>query len=254
MDPYLLALDTAPMEARLVDSLPDGPAWQFEPKWDGFRCLLFKSGEAVDLRAKSGKPLGRYFPEMLAALRSAKSDACVLDGELVVPQGGTLAFGALQDRIHPAESRIAKLAAETPALLILFDCLASGQDGPLTAAPLATRRTALERLARQLGGQARLRLSPATPDRAVAEAWLADAHGALDGVVAKRTGRRLRAGRARHAEAQAAAQRRLRGRRVSLRHRHAASRLLAARASSTTMARLITWALPRPSPALSARR
>jgi hypothetical protein len=116
---------TSPMEAHISDELPEGPDWQFEPKWDGFRCLAFRHGEEVDLRAKSGKPLGRYFPEIVETLRSIESDGFVLDGELVVPVGDTLSFAALQMRLHPAESRIRRLAAESPALFILFDCLAA---------------------------------------------------------------------------------------------------------------------------------
>ena len=106
-----------PMEARLVDALPDEPGWQFEPKWDGFRCMAYRSADAVDLRAKSGKPLGRYFPEMMEAFRSLPGDDFILDGELVIPQGETLSFDALQMRLHPAESRIRKLAGETPSRL-----------------------------------------------------------------------------------------------------------------------------------------
>src|ERR671920_2540846 len=114
---------TPPMEARLVDSLPDEPGWQFEPKWDGFRCLAFRAGSEVDMRAKSGKPLARYFPEVVELLRRLPQDRFVIDGELAIPVGDTLSFDALQMRLHPAESRIKKLAKETPALLILFDCL-----------------------------------------------------------------------------------------------------------------------------------
>src|ERR1041385_7208933 len=112
-------LDTSPMEARSAEQLPatEGP-WQYEPKWDGFRCLAFKSGNAVELRAKSGKPLGRYFPEVIAFLRELKIAQLVVDGELVIETGGRLSFDALQMRLHPAESRIRKLAEETPARFI----------------------------------------------------------------------------------------------------------------------------------------
>jgi ATP-dependent DNA ligase len=103
-----------PMEARQVDALPEGPGWQFEPKWDGFRCLAFREGAAVELRAKSGKPLGRYFPEVVERLATLRPDRFILDGELVIPQNGALSFDALQNRLHPAESRIRKLAGETP--------------------------------------------------------------------------------------------------------------------------------------------
>src|SRR5688500_3474664 len=101
---------TPPMEARLVDELPDEPGWQFEPKWDGFRCLAFRAGPEVDLRAKSGKPLARYFPEVVALLRELPQDSFVLDGELAIPVGANLAFDALQMRLHPAETRIRKLS------------------------------------------------------------------------------------------------------------------------------------------------
>ena len=174
------------MEAKLVASLPAGAGWQFEPKWDGFRCLAFKSAGEVDLRAKSGKPLGRYFPEMLDALRAAPADDFVLDGELVIPRDGSLSFGALQDRIHPAESRIHRLSTETPALLVLFDCLATAADGTMLDAPLMARREALEQIARTIGRAHRIRLTPYTRDVAEAERWLAQARGALDGVIAKR--------------------------------------------------------------------
>jgi len=120
---FPLPLDLPPIEARLVDELPEEPGWQFEPKWDGFRCLAFRAGEEIELRAKSGKPLGRYFPEMLAVLRRLEPTSFVLDGELVIPVGETFSFDALQMRLHPAESRIKKLAAETPAVLIVEDDL-----------------------------------------------------------------------------------------------------------------------------------
>ncbi len=187
MTAWALPLDTAPMEAKLVAALPAEAGWQFEPKWDGFRCLAFKAGGAVELRAKSGKPLGRYFPEMVAALAAAPGDDLVLDGELVIPRGASLSFGALQDRVHPAESRVRRLAAETPALLVLFDCLATG-DGPLLTAPLTLRRAALERVVARMGQGHRVRLTPFTGDAAEAARWLADLRGALDGVVAKRSG------------------------------------------------------------------
>ena len=182
---FPLPLDTSPMEAKLVAALPTEAGWRFEPKWDGFRCLAFKAGGDVDLRAKSGKPLGRYFPEMVAALAAAAADGFVLDGELVIPRAGQLSFGALQDRVHPAESRIRRLSSETPALLVLFDCLATA-DGGLLDAPLVDRRAALERVAAQIGPAHRVRLTPFTNEAGQAARWLADPRGALDGVVAKR--------------------------------------------------------------------
>ena len=115
-------LDIEPMEAKLVEHLPEGD-WQYEPKWDGFRCLAFRAGDDVDLKAKSGKPLARYFPEMVATLKSLKVRSFVLDGELAIVRGGEFSFDALLQRIHPAESRIKRLAAETPAIFVLFDML-----------------------------------------------------------------------------------------------------------------------------------
>jgi ATP-dependent DNA ligase len=178
-------LDIEPMEAKLVEELPEGPGWQFEPKWDGFRCLAFRAGAQVDLRAKSGKPLARYFPEVVEMLGALKPKQFVLDGELAIPLDGTLSFDALQMRIHPAESRIKKLAAETPAILILFDMLLDAKGKSLIEAPLTQRRAALERFYESAGKTGRLKLSPYTLDRAKAEAWLDQARGALDGVVAK---------------------------------------------------------------------
>ena len=153
---------TAPMEAKLVDDLPSEPGWQFEPKWDGFRCLAFRAGDEVDLRAKSGKPLARYFPEVAAMLRALAPDRFVIDGELAIPDGDTLSFDALQMRLHPAESRIRKLSVETPAILILFDCLMTPDDEVLLGEPLAARREALETLFRSFDEAAGLRLSPYT--------------------------------------------------------------------------------------------
>lgn len=180
-----ISLDTPPMEARLVDTLPEEPGWQFEPKWDGFRCLAFRSGDEVDLRAKSGKPLARYFPEVVAGLRALPRDRFVLDGELAIAVGDTLSFDALQMRLHPAESRIRKLSRETPAVFILFDMLMDADGDSLLGLPLARRRETLERFHAALGPHPLLRLSPFTRARSDAEGWLARVGGALDGVVAK---------------------------------------------------------------------
>jgi len=179
-------LGLEPMEARLVTELPEEPGWQFEPKWDGFRCLAYRAGSQVDLRAKSGKPLARYFPEVVAMLKGLKPTSFVVDGELAIPVGGTLSFDALQMRIHPAESRIKTLAIETPALLILFDMLLDAKGKSLIEQPLAKRRAALEKFYKAAGETERLKLSPYTGDRDEARQWLDDASGALDGVVAKR--------------------------------------------------------------------
>jgi ATP-dependent DNA ligase len=173
-----------PMEAKLVDALPDGGGWQYEPKWDGFRCLVYRDGGEVWLQSKSGKPLGRYFPEVVDSVLQMRADRFVLDGELIIPVGDHLSFDALQLRLHPAESRVKRLAAENPAQLMLFDLIFHKETSYL-AAPLELRRKALETVYK---GEERddLLLSPATTDRAVAQGWLDSAGGALDGVVAKR--------------------------------------------------------------------
>jgi ATP-dependent DNA ligase len=181
-----LSLDVAPMEAKLVDSLPTDGGWQFEPKWDGFRCLAFRAGDQVDLRAKSGKPLARYFPDVAAVLSALPVDRFILDGELTIAVDGALSFDALQMRLHPAASRVTRLAASQPATLVLFDCLADDSGRGLLDAPLADRRKRLEALFARFKGAAGVQLSPATTDREVAADWLARAGGALDGVVAKR--------------------------------------------------------------------
>jgi ATP-dependent DNA ligase len=171
------------MEAHSADELPTG-SWQFEPKWDGFRCLAFKGGNTVALMAKSGKPLTRYFPEVAAALATLPGD-WVLDGELVIPVDSLLSFEALQMRLHPAESRIRKLAVDTPATLVLFDLLADGKTN-LTSKPLTARRAGLEKLFVRFGRQYGVRLSPFTRSRATARKWLGQAgRGTLDGVIAK---------------------------------------------------------------------
>jgi ATP-dependent DNA ligase len=172
------------MEARLVDALPEeGGPWQYEPKWDGFRCLAFKDGSKVALMAKSGKPLTAFFPEIAAALKLAKPARFILDGELVIPAGKVFSFDALQMRLHPSDKRRQKLAAQTPALMVLFDILAwGGRD--LTGWPLRKRRAELERVFPGLGPA--FRLSPYTRRAAMARKWLGQAgRGALDGVIAK---------------------------------------------------------------------
>ena len=184
--PFPLPLDTPPMEAKAADELPDDAGrWQYEPKWDGFRCLAFKESNGVDLRAKSGKPLGRYFPEIVEALRDAKAARFVIDGEIVIELDGVLSFEALQMRLHPAESRIRKLSAEMPAKLIVFDMLTDAAGISLVNRPLLVRRQALERFVEK-ADRPDLILSEFTTDRAVAARWLAaSGHGPTDGVVAK---------------------------------------------------------------------
>ncbi len=175
------------MEARQVDGLPEGKGWQYEPKWDGFRCLARRSGEKVELLGRSGKSLSRYFPEMIAALARVKHERFVLDGELVIPVGRSLSFAALQMRLHPAVSRIRRLAEETPSRLIAFDLLEDEKGRDLRVQPLSVRRASLERFVATLGTSEALRLSPKTTRLSDARRWLGRAGGgALDGVVAKR--------------------------------------------------------------------
>ena len=173
------------MEALLAAELPAGDGWQFEPKWDGFRCLARRDGDEVTLTSKAGKPLARYFPEVVDMLRGLKAKRFLLDGELIISVGDALSFDALQLRLHPAESRIRKLSAETPAELMAFDLLEL--DGKsLTADPLSQRRTKLEQFFRKNRVEG-LKLSPMTDDRRTALDWLKRSGGALDGVIAKRT-------------------------------------------------------------------
>jgi ATP-dependent DNA ligase len=185
---------TLPMEARQVETLPYDSGWQFEPKWDGFRCLAFRHDDTVELRSKSGKTLTRYFPDIAAELLATPVKRFVLDGELAIPVNGILSFEALQLRLHPAESRVRKLAAETPAILILFDTLLTLKNRSLIKAFLAERRPALEELFAKVGGSTALRLSPYTRSVVDARRWLANAGGSLDGVIAKRVDEPYRPG------------------------------------------------------------
>jgi ATP-dependent DNA ligase len=180
------------MEALLAAELPEGDGWQFEPKWDGFRCIARRDGDEIEMISRSGKPLGRYFPEVLEMLGRVKQKRFTIDGELIIPVADRLDFEALQLRLHPAESRVRKLSAETPALFMLFDVLAVGEKS-FDDQPLAKRRAALEKFyeANAVDG---LLLSPATEDRAVAVGWLQRSGGALDGVVAKRLDQSYRFG------------------------------------------------------------
>src|SRR3954469_23085030 len=175
-----------PMEAMSVDDVPVGKEWQYEPKWDGFRCLLFRDGEAITLQSKACKTLTRYFPEVVEAVQALRPKRFVLDGELVVPEGRAFSFDALLQRIHPAASRVRKLAEETPALLIVFDLLAD--DGGLLAEKvLPARRERLEAFAKNnFLKSGRLRLSPSTTKLSDAKKWLARVGTTLDGIIAKR--------------------------------------------------------------------
>ena len=177
-----------PMEARSVAQLPTGSDWQYEPKWDGFRCIAFRDGDRVDLQSKSGQPLSRYFPEVVDALLKLKPKQFVLDGEIVVPVDGRLSFDDLLMRIHPAASRVQKLAKENPAMLIVFDVLADERGKSIAGSPLSERRPKLEAFAKKYFAKNKsIELSPATKDLKIAKDWLAGAGGDVDGVIAKRT-------------------------------------------------------------------
>jgi ATP-dependent DNA ligase len=175
-----------PMEARSVDEIPAGHDWQYEPKWDGFRCIAFRDGEQIHLQSKAGQPLARYFPDVVDAIAQLPAHQFVLDGELVVPVRGALSFDELQLRLHPAASRVQKLAKAHPATYIVFDLLA--ENGRVyVKQPLHIRRRFLERFARlNFRSAGNFRLSPATTDHRTASKWFKRAGGDLDGVIAKR--------------------------------------------------------------------
>lgn len=175
------------MEAQSAKALPDGPNYLFEPKWDGFRAICFKDGDEIALQSKSGQPLTRYFPELVETLRSVEATRFVLDGEIVVPVDDRLDFDQLLQRIHPAASRVTTLADRYPATYIVFDILVDESGAFIHTMPLRDRRSILQTFARDYFGLRRLKLSPATSDRRVAQRWYATVGGALDGVIAKRT-------------------------------------------------------------------
>jgi ATP-dependent DNA ligase len=181
---YPIAPPIEPMLARLSDALPEGDGWLFEPKWDGFRALVFRDGPELQLQSRELRPLNRYFPELERPLLDSLPERCVADGEIVIAGEAGLDFEALLLRIHPAASRVKLLAKESPASIVLFDLLALG-DRDLRASPLTERRALLEQA---LGHPApSVHLTPATQDRSVAQDWFARFEGAgLDGVVAKR--------------------------------------------------------------------
>lgn len=169
------------MEAKSVDEIPVGDEWQYEPKWDGFRCIAFRDGGDVYLQSKAGQPLARYFPDIVSAIAELKPKHFVLDGELTIPVNGALSFDQLQLRLHPAASRVKKLAAAHPALFIAFDLLAEGRESFLKT-PLHERRAHLQKFAMH----GAIRLSPATTKLEQAQKWFAKVGGDLDGVIAKR--------------------------------------------------------------------
>jgi ATP-dependent DNA ligase len=175
------------MEARLVDELPTGGDWQYEPKWDGFRCLAFRDGDKIDLMSKAGKPLSRYFPELIETLRAVKAKQFVIDAEIVIRHDGSLSFDELLLRIHPAKSRITKLSTESPGTLIVFDLLVDAKGKSLVKLPLSERRAALEKfVAASVPKGVAIRLSPATTKMVTVKKWFRSVGGGLDGVIAKR--------------------------------------------------------------------
>jgi ATP-dependent DNA ligase len=172
----------APMLAKAVPKIPEGD-YLYEPKWDGFRSIIFRDGDEVEIGSRNEKPMTRYFPDVVEAVKAALPDKAVVDGEIVVPQNGRLEFETLQQRIHPAESRVRKLAAETPAQFVAFDLLAFG-DTSLMDVPFGDRRALLEKA---ISTTADVHITPATDDPKTAAQWFTEYEGAgLDGVVAKR--------------------------------------------------------------------
>jgi ATP-dependent DNA ligase len=174
------------MEAKSVDEIPAGDDWQYEPKWDGFRCIAFCDGAEIYLQSKAGQPLARYFPDIVAAIAGLPARRFVVDGELAIPANGKLSFDELQLRLHPAASRVQKLAREHPAMFIVFDLLAE-QNRQYLSEPLRLRRPKLEAFAAaNFKKKGAIRLSPATTKLSVAKKWFEKAGGDLDGVIAKR--------------------------------------------------------------------
>src|SRR5215469_2504901 len=182
----LLKPPLLPMEARSAEEIPTGDGWQYEPKWDGFRCLVFRDRNNVYLQSKNGQPLARYFPDAVENVGKLPQLQFVLDGELVIPIGDALSFDELQLRLHPAASRVQKLAAAHPALYIVFDLL--GEDGESNLKRnLRERRQLLKEFARaNLQSAKNIRLSPATIDYKIASHWFRKSGRDLDGIIAKR--------------------------------------------------------------------
>jgi ATP-dependent DNA ligase len=173
----------SPMLAKRVAEIPEGASWIYEPKWDGFRALVFRDGDEVLIQSRDEKSLNRYFPELIDPLREQLPSRCVLDGEIVIAKDGALDFDALQLRIHPAATRVKMLSEQTPASIVFFDLLCEG-DRDWRAEPFSERRKELERALRKV--EAPLHLTPATEDRKTARDWFARFEGAgLDGVMAK---------------------------------------------------------------------
>jgi len=175
-----------PQEAKSVEEIPRGEGWLYEPKWDGFRCLAFRKGDRVQLQSKAGQPLHRYFPELVEALAALPQKQFVLDGEIVIYEGERLSFDNLLMRIHPAASRIQRLAKETPCTYMTFDLLVDEEGQRLDQQPLAERRARLEKFCKKIH-DAMVQMSPVTSDRTQAEKWMEEfGKLGLDGIVAKR--------------------------------------------------------------------
>jgi ATP-dependent DNA ligase len=183
---FIIKPPLPPMESRSIDEIPSPPGWQYEPKWDGFRCLAFRDDDNIYLQSKAGQPLARYFPDIVEALSKLPAKRFVLDGELAIPVNGALSFDELQLRLHPAASRVAKLAKAHPAIFIVFDLLGQDRESFLKK-PLRERRKLLEKSAREnLRSSKAVRLSPATTKLEQAKKWFEKAGGDLDGVIAKK--------------------------------------------------------------------
>jgi len=183
------------MEAVSVATIPEGDSWQYEPKWDGFRCIVFRDGDDVELQSKAGQPLARYFPDLVASILAVGPKRFVLDGEIVVAVDGDLSFDDLLQRIHPAASRITKLATETPASFIAFDLLVTDRGSSLVEEPLAKRRPQLDVFAAShFASSPRVSLSPATTRLSVVKRWFDSVGGGLDGIIAKKLDEPYRTG------------------------------------------------------------
>src|SRR5262245_54838234 len=176
-----------PMEAKSVKQLPVGEEWQYEPKWDGFRCLAFRDGAELNLQSKSGQALARYFPELAKSLLRLRAARFVLDGEIVIAVDGKPSFDQLLLRIHPVASRVNKLAQEHPSCLIVFDLLTDERGRDFSKRPLKERRQTLERFAAKfLQVDSKVVLSPFTRDVKIARQWFNQVGNGLDGIIAKR--------------------------------------------------------------------
>ena len=169
-----------------METLPEEAGWQFEPKWDGFRCLVFRDGDEVELKSKSGKSLTVFFPEVAQEMTKLRVPKFVIDGELLIAVDGQFSFGALQMRLHPAQSRITKLASEQPATFVAFDCLLNLKGHPILQRPFSERHKELEAFFRRARPNDAVQLTPSTLDVEKAERWLTAAHAQTDGVIAKR--------------------------------------------------------------------